>query len=183
MKTIPIKRWMKRFVGQIRKDVFRVGIVLLVGLFLGLGWNYFHPMKLPVIPEKVKIPGIPLHIWKHFDQLSPKEAYKRYKESGKNKTFLVDTRDHGSYIKKRAKGALFLPYVSFEKHFNTFKDKVEKDDSLLIYCYGTGCALSPRIGKRLVVRGYKNVAIIQGGFNAWKKAYLPVEKSKETADQ
>ncbi len=154
-------------------------VMLITGLVLGLVWNHFHPMKLPLTLEEVKVPGIPAHIWDQFRFATVKEAFAKTEQMEEGKAFLVDTRGRSSFEKERCPGAVWLPYNGYRKTFKDFADKISKNATLYIYCYGSGCMLAPRVAKRLMQDGYKNVVVVKGGIEAWKKAELPMVRAEK----
>ncbi|PIU66453.1 MAG: hypothetical protein COS84_05705 [Armatimonadetes bacterium CG07_land_8_20_14_0_80_40_9] len=155
------------------KDLAKILLVLLASLVLAIIINLFHPMKLPLWLGEVNRPGIPKEIWEKIDFTNAKDAFERSKAPG---VILLDVRDKKDYLKNRIPNAINLPYYEFERFYRFFADKVPKDRQILIYCYGTQCGLSARVAKRLIVLGFTNLTVIQGGIKAWKKVNLPIDE-------
>lgn len=155
------------------KDLVKILLVLLASLVLAIIINSFHPMKLPLWLGEVKRPGIPKEIWKKINFTNAKDAFEISNSSG---VTLLDVRNREDYLKNRIPNAINLPYHGFEKFYQFFADKVSKDRQILIYCYSRQCGLSARVAKRLIVLGFTNLTVIQGGIEAWKKANLPIDE-------
>ena len=92
---------------------------------------------------------------------------------------VIDTRDEPDFRKQHIPGAVSLPYHEFNQRYPHFAESVSEARPLLLYCYGTGCGLAARVGKRLITRGYTDVTILRGGIEAWKAGNLPLETPEE----
>ena len=160
------------FLSTLFKDFLRIVVLVLGSLVLGLLFNWFHPMRLPLIPGEVKRPGVPEFIWKQAKYVSPKEAFS---EASAGRAVLVDAREAEDYAKRRAKFAINLPYHGYEASVGEFEKRVDKVKPVYIYCYGSECGLSIRVAKRLILRGYKEVRVVRQGLEAWEKAGLPMD--------
>ena len=158
----------------LKQDLVRLMTLLLASLVLAISINMMHPMGLPLRLTKVNHhPGIPNWIGEQFHYTNVRSAFD---EVSTGHGTLVDVRNKDDYRESHAVGAINLPYYGFEEAYPAFAKEVSKQQNILIYCYGTGCALSPRVAKRLVVLGFKNVTIIEKGFEAWKKSNLPINE-------
>lgn len=85
-------------------------------------------------------------------------------------TVIVDVRPADVAVKEHAKGAINIPLAELDK----FKDKFPKDKSAPIVIY---CASTEAMQKAFsIIRpwGYNNVSYLEGGWEAYKKAGLPV---------
>lgn len=81
---------------------------------------------------------------------------------------LVDIRDPGSFTLGHPQDAIHLSNDSLA----TFIQEVEFDRPVLVICYH-GIS-SQGAAEYLVNQGYEQVYSIDGGFDAWKRAELPV---------
>ena len=84
---------------------------------------------------------------------------------------LVDIRDPQSYQVAHAKTAFHLT----NETLNTFMERIEFDQPVLVMCYHGNS--SQGAAQYLVNQGFEQVYSIDGGFEAWHRADLPVEKS------
>ena len=161
-------------------DLVRIMILLLSSLVLAIIVNTLHPMGLPLLLTEVKRPGIPTWVWNQLRYTGVQTAFQEVSTGG---GILVDVRDRDDYQKGQAQGAINLPYHGFEEAYPAFANKVSKKEHLFLYCYGTQCGLSARVAKRLLVLGFKNLTIIEHGFEAWKKSDLPIDKRTRRGDK
>ncbi|MDC0611249.1 thiosulfate sulfurtransferase GlpE [Vibrio sp.] len=89
-------------------------------------------------------------------------------ESGEAK--IVDIRDPQAYTLSHAQGAYHLTNDTIVN----FMNDVEFDETVLVMCYH-GIS-SQGAAQYLMNQGFEDVYSIDGGFEAWHKANLPVEK-------
>ncbi len=83
---------------------------------------------------------------------------------------LVDVRLPSDYAKGRIPGAVNLPQGKWHTLVG-----VSKDRTAVLYCYSQTCKLAAAAAVELASRG---IAVIEmeGGFDAWEKYGLKVEK-------
>ncbi|WP_428773629.1 thiosulfate sulfurtransferase GlpE [Vibrio sp.] len=82
---------------------------------------------------------------------------------------LVDIRDPQSYALAHAQSAFHLTNDSLV----SFMDQVEFDQPVLVMCYH-GIS-SQGAAQYLVNQGFEQVYSVDGGFEAWQRANLPVD--------
>jgi len=100
------------------------------------------------------------------------QAYKLYKQN----ILFIDAREKADYQLGHIKGALNLPFDSFNKYEHILKE-IPKDKIIVTYCAGTDCDLSILLGNKLLSLGYKKTYIFFGGWNDWQQANFPVEST------
>jgi len=81
---------------------------------------------------------------------------------------LVDVRSAGAFQSKHIAGAINVP------HDKVLNAKFSKDETLVLYCTGEGCLLSPEAGAELVQKGYKKVFVLTGGIAEWEARGYPI---------
>lgn len=54
---------------------------------------------------------------------------------------------------------------------------LERERTVVVYCEGGDCQASLALAKRLHGEGFKDIRVMTGGWEEWKKAGLPEEKS------
>ncbi len=95
--------------------------------------------------------------------------------SGGPSTLLLDVRTADAYAAGHLPGArnIRLPQI----------DPKEKDPDLdryktiIVYDQNRGSASGMAVAKRLLIADYDDVRLFEEGFDAWKRAGLPVERS------
>jgi len=77
----------------------------------------------------------------------------------------VDIRDPASYREAHIPGALHL----HDGNVHEFLQKTEKDEAIVVYCYHGNSSLGATAF--LLDNGFKDVASMSGGFEAWRQVY------------
>ena len=77
----------------------------------------------------------------------------------------VDIRDPGSYRAAHIPGAMHL----HDGNIQEFLQTTEKEQAVVVYCYHGNSSIGATIF--LIENGFKNVASMSGGFEAWRQVY------------
>jgi thiosulfate sulfurtransferase len=99
----------------------------------------------------MEIPQIPIH-----------EAKRRLDQKD---CLFVDIRDPGSYQSAHIPGAVHL----HDGNVQEFVHNTAKDTDVVVYCYHGNSSLGATA--YLIENGFKNVASMSGGFEAWRQVY------------
>jgi thiosulfate sulfurtransferase len=99
----------------------------------------------------MEIPQIPIH-----------EAKKKLEEKS---CLFVDIRDPGSYRQAHIPGAIQLNDANVQE----FLQNTVKEQAVVVYCYHGNSSLGA--AAFLIENGFKNVASMSGGFEAWRPVY------------
>ena len=95
-------------------------------------------------------------------QIQIHEAKKKLDEKS---SLFVDIRDPGSYRQAHIPGAMHLN----DGNIQEFLRDTAKDQAVVVYCYHGNSSLSATAF--LIENGFKNVASMSGGFEAWRPVY------------
>ena len=87
---------------------------------------------------------------------------------------LLDVRNGNEYREGRIPGSLHIPASRLKKKL----EDVPRDRAVLVYCAGGNRSVAA--SSQLLSAGFKNVADVAGGFDAWDEAGYPVEHERET---
>jgi len=77
----------------------------------------------------------------------------------------VDIRDPSSYQQAHIPGAVHL----HDGNVQEFVQNSDKDKAVVVYCYHGNSSLGATA--YLIENGFKNVASMSGGFEAWRQVY------------
>lgn len=77
----------------------------------------------------------------------------------------VDIRDPGSYRQAHIPGALHL----HDGNVHEFLQNADKNKNVVVYCYHGNSSLGATAF--LIENGFKNVASMSGGFEAWRQVF------------
>ena len=58
--------------------------------------------------------------------------------------------------------------MEFDKYFRRYTKFLKKDSLIILYCDGNDCFTAKATGLKFIARGYKNIFVVPGGFDAWK---------------
>lgn len=83
----------------------------------------------------------------------------------------VDTRGGPVWASGHIAGALSCKVVN-EKFL---KENLNKSDSVVFYCEGSGCKLAPEASAKTLSLGYKNVYYLADGISGWISAGHEIE--------
>ena len=83
------------------------------------------------------------------------------------------------YADKHLPGALNMPHDEIDTLAPTLLK--DKDAAIVVYCANRQCQNSHIAAHRLVVMGYRNVAVYAGGKQDWDDAGLPMDRENESA--
>ncbi|MBS3768788.1 MAG: rhodanese-like domain-containing protein [Bacteroidales bacterium] len=108
----------------------------------------------------------------HCSRIIPEDFYVRM-ESNPD-VLVLDTRVRSEYAKERIPGARF---AGKPEELDQLLDTLDKGKPLFIYCeYGDRTDTVCWILKN--EKHFRNVYILKGGYELWKKVNLPVDKSR-----
>ncbi len=104
--------------------------------------------------------------------ISLAQAYELYKD----KILFVDARDPEEYEDGHIAGAVNLPLFRMNEYSSQITS-MDKTEPLVVYCEGSDCDMSIRLGNELFSKGFRKVFVFFGGWEEWKKADYPVVTS------
>jgi thiosulfate sulfurtransferase len=82
-----------------------------------------------------------------------------------NQSLFVDIRDPGSYRQAHIPGAIHL----HDGNVQDFLQNTDKDKPIVVYCYHGNSSLGATAF--LIENGFKQVASMSGGFEAWRQVF------------
>ncbi len=153
----------------------RAVLVALSAAALGLGVNLISPRGIPYVylpPTGLEFMGVKVPL------IDERQAHKFLDDE---QTVFVDTREDRDFVDGRVKGAVKLPSAQKEELFPTVEPLLPEQSRLILYCHGPDCKMAEKVAEFLAQLGYKNMMIMEAGFDAWEKAGFPVEKDDEPA--
>ncbi len=111
------------------------------------------------LEAKVKYPRVDIPL------ISPDDLSRMDPSS----VFILDIRSKNDFDKGHIKGAHNIEVEKLPKML----DKLPQDKKIILV--DMKGKLVRTVGRYLVYKGFKNVARLDGGFNAWRRSGLPVE--------
>jgi len=92
------------------------------------------------------------------------------------KFLLIDSRPAGRYNEGHLPGAVSIPLDALEREGGKLLP-TDKETTLVFYCGGLSCGLSPKSAAIAVKQGFKDVRMFPEGEPGWKKLAYPLEAS------
>jgi rhodanese-related sulfurtransferase len=154
----------RRLVAPPRMSWFDLVLLMGVSILFALVFNHANPN------------GIPL-----FQKLPPKEALHfvpisaAAEEYEKGETVFVDAMPANFYEKERIQGAVNLPLSMFDIMYMMTFGEEEKSKQIIVYGRSISRLYDLEVADKLMVRGYKDTRVLEGGLKEWKKKGYPVE--------
>lgn len=87
-------------------------------------------------------------------------------------TLFLDARDRTAYERGRIFGSVSLPAEATDVAYADLRDFLAPDMKLIVY--SKDLLLAVRVARFLSARGF-DAAVLDGGWDAWRDARLPVE--------
>lgn len=146
-------------------------IILAFTLITAATVNYFSEYGIPLIRTNSYLP-IEKSKLKTGNSINVQKAYELM--DNKNVKF-VDARDKLLYDDEHIQGSLNISVMEFDPE-SPILEKINKKDSVIIYCDDEICGLSKKLLEKLDKLGFKNLFVLEGGWELWKNIGLPTEK-------
>jgi rhodanese-related sulfurtransferase len=138
-------------------------LVLGISIFLGLSFNFLNPQGVRLIPTQPRpLPGI-----------SVSKAMQDYMHK---KALIVDAMPINFYNLEHIKGAFNLPPAQFDIMYSAGFPQDNKNILVIIYGSTISAPYDLLTAQKLMLRGYNNVRVLEGGLKAWQSSGYPVEK-------
>ncbi len=97
-------------------------------------------------------------------------------KKGGDKFLLIDSRPAGRYIQGHLPGAVSIPFNELEKEGEKLLP-ADRAKTLVFYCGGLSCMLSPKSAAIAVKLGFKDVRMFPEGEPGWKKMDYATQSS------
>jgi CRP-like cAMP-binding protein/rhodanese-related sulfurtransferase len=140
-------------------------VVIGISIMLALIFNYSNPNAIPLLPDlpdKSSIPSI---------SCSAAEA-----EVQGGDTLILDARPENFYQKSRIRGAVNMPLPLFDiVYMMTLADE-DKEKKIIVYGGTISKHYDLELANKLLLRGFQNVRVLEGGLAAWEEKGYPVEE-------
>jgi rhodanese-related sulfurtransferase len=140
--------------------------VLLIGvsMLFAFVFNQTNPNGIPLIPKlppKDSIPTIGM-------QAASEELQK-------GEAVFVDAMPSNFYDKEHIKGSVNMPLPLFDIVYMMTFGGEEKTKNIVVYGRTISRYYDLEVAEKLILRGYKNTRVLDGGLSQWKKKGYPVE--------
>ncbi len=145
--------------------LWRMGVILVTGLCLGLAWNGLSGRGLALSRNVL--------IQKGDEVIDAAEARARLERGA----LFLDARPEAFHEMSHIPGALSLPEDDFELAFGRLEPRLRAQLDLVVYCSGFGCEASHIVARQLRERDI-HAAILHDGLPAWEDAGYPLQEEE-----
>jgi rhodanese-related sulfurtransferase len=144
-------------------------LVIVISIVLAVIFNTTNPNGIPLFPEFPDRSSIPM--------VSPSAVLEEIQQG---ETLILDAMPTNFYHQRHIGGAVNIPLGLFDiVYLMTFAEE-DKEKKIIVYGGTISKAYDLEVAGKLLLRGYKNVRILEGGLTAWEGTGYPVEeKAKE----
>jgi rhodanese-related sulfurtransferase len=104
------------------------------------------------------------------------EPFLAFERQKIHDVIFVDAMPTGFYTQKHISKAISLPLAIFDFMYDMFLSQVERDKEIIVYGRTISKHYDGDVANKLVLRGHKNVRILNGGLAAWEKDGFPVDQ-------
>lgn len=154
---------------SLRITWFDYFLVVAVSVVLAVIFNASNPNGIPLFPGFPGRNAVPA--------IGPAVAWEEFRSSG---TLFLDARPASFYQQRHIKGAVNVPLALFDIVYLMTFAKVDKEKKIIIYGGSISKLYDRELAEKLLLRGYEQVRILEGGLAAWEGKGYPVEqKGKE----
>ena len=145
-----------------RASWFDFVVVVGISILLAIAFNFLNPNGISLIPEQPDpVPSI-----------SVSQAGQAFTQG---KALIVDAMPNNFYDMAHIKGALNLPPVQFDIMYMASFPKEDKDREIVVYGNTISAPYDLETANKLLLRGFTNVRILEGGLKAWESGGYPVQ--------
>ena len=158
-----IEKEVEAVVRASRMHWFDFVLVIGVSVLLAISFNFSNPYGIPLIPERPDpVPSI-----------SPSAAMKDYEHA---QALIVDAMPSNFYGKRHIMGAINVPPALFDIMYLVSFSEEDKDKQIVVYGNTISRPYDLEIADKLLLRGFKDVKVLEGGLQAWEANGYPVEQ-------
>ena len=138
-------------------------LVIGISVLLAITFNISNPNGIPFVP--VRPDPAP--------SISAVAAMEDYRQG---QTLIVDAMPDNFYQQRHIKGAINMTMALFDFVYLMSFSEGDKDKKIVVYGNTISRPYDLEIADKLLLRGYKNVKVLDGGLQAWEANGYPVEK-------
>jgi len=142
--------------------VFIIGVSVL----LALSFNNTNPNGIPLFPSPPDKSSIP--------EISASAAMQDF---ARGKVLILDAMPPNFYQKRHIKGAVNMPMTLFDIVYLMNFSEEDRDRTIVVYGNSISRPYDLEIAGKLMLLGYSDVKIIDGGLPAWEAKGYPVEET------
>jgi len=138
-------------------------LLIVITIVLAVVFNSTNPNGIPLFPEFPDRSSIPM--------LSPSAAMEEIQHG---KTLILDAMPANFYQQRHIGGAVNIPLELFDIVYLMAFGEEDKEKKIVVYGETISRHYDLEVADKLILRGYHNVRILDGGLTAWEGRGYPV---------
>lgn len=140
-------------------------VMIVISAMLAVIFNYSNPNGIPLFPDFSDRTAIA--------SINPSNAMEEVQGGD---ALILDAMPENFYQKRHIKGAVSMPLPLFDiVYMMTLADE-DKEKRIIVYGDTISKQYDLELANKLLLRGYQNVRILEGGLEAWEKEGYPIEE-------
>ncbi|MGO9371059.1 MAG: cyclic nucleotide-binding domain-containing protein [Syntrophobacteraceae bacterium] len=140
-------------------------LVIWVSVFLAVIFNISNPYGIPLVPERPDAESI--------SSIGASAAMEDYQHGN---TLFVDAMPANFYNKRHIKDAVNVPMPLFDIVYLMNFSEEDKAKKIVVYGSTISRPYDRELASKLVLRGYMDVKVMEGGLSAWEANGYPVDQ-------
>ncbi|MGO9372159.1 MAG: cyclic nucleotide-binding domain-containing protein [Syntrophobacteraceae bacterium] len=148
-----------------RVSLFDFLLVIGLSVLLAITFNLSNPNGIPLVPERPDAESI--------TSISASAAMEDYRHG---KTLIVDAMPNNFYNQRHIKGAVNIPMALFDIVYLMNFSEEDKAKKIVVYGNTISRSYDLELAGKLVLRGYTDVKVMDGGLSAWEANGYPVDQ-------
>ncbi len=169
-----VRRWLLRDQEIIKKEADTVirssrvswsdfALIIGISVLLAITFNISNPHRIPFVP--VRPDPVP--------SISAVAAMEDYRQG---QTLIVDAMPANFYQQRHIKGAINMTIALFDFVYLMSFSEEDKTKKIVVYGNSISRPYDLEIADKLLLRGYRNIKVLDGGLQAWEAKGYPIEK-------
>ncbi|MBW2568061.1 MAG: cyclic nucleotide-binding domain-containing protein [Deltaproteobacteria bacterium] len=138
--------------------------ILGLSILFGIIFNMSNPNSIKLMPKVWSGETIPT--------ISTSEAMVKYTEE---KPLFLDARPSNFFRQRHIKNAINFPPALFDIIYMIELSNTDKNKEIILYGRNISRLYDEQVARKLVLRGYRNTKLLNGGIVDWEKSGYPVE--------
>jgi CRP-like cAMP-binding protein len=151
-----------------RTALFHFVLIIGASVLLALLFNQSNPNGIPLFPKSADRKAIPV--------INAAQAMEEMKTGD---TLIVDAGPEGFYQRKHIQGAISVPLSVFDILYEVTFGEEEKAKKVIVYGGTMSKLYDWELASKLLLKGHKDVRVLEGGTAVWEKAGYPVKTWEE----
>ena len=156
----------KRLTTPPKMSWFDFALLFGVSLLFALVFNQSNPNGISLFPD--------LSAHEKLTTISLSAAAEEHR---KGETLFLDATPANFYERSHIKGAENMPLSVFDFVYMMTLEGEDKNKKIIVYGRTISKLYDVEVANKLILRGYKNVRLLDGNLSAWEKQGYPVEAS------